>query len=480
VAVPTKDEDWVQYLSVRHDAELPELEALNAYYEGTQPLAYMHPDVMREVGESIKPVIIGWPQLVVDSIEERLDVEGFRLPGEEAEDTELWRVWQANDMDEQSQLASVDSLVMKRSYITVGTDADDDATPLLAAESPLEMYADVDPRTRKLRAALRRVIDDGSYAREPERSATLYLPDATVWYGRKDGAWAESGRDDHRLGMPPVVSLINRGRLSSNRTQTNSARSRYGRSELSPIIPLSDAANKIATDMMLALDFEALPIHGFFGISPEDLVDKQGNQLTPMQALFRRFLTIPVGTEEGAKEFSFAGAAMGGFHDSLDRLAQMVASLAGLPPHYLGFTTDNPASADAIRSAESRLVKRAERKQRPWGGAYEQMCRIVKRFQEKDWDPKYKQLETRWRDPSTPTVAQKADAAVKLYTTSPEPLVDLRQTRETLGLTNAQILRMERASEEAAKLAAERDPLGVIARGLPPGQQPEVFSAVGA
>jgi hypothetical protein len=26
--------------------------------------------------------------------------------------------------------------------------------------------------------------------------------------------------------------------------------------------------------------------------------------------------------------------------------------MAGLPPHYLGLTTDNPASADAIRSGE--------------------------------------------------------------------------------------------------------------------------------
>lgn len=478
MAVPTTDDEWVQYLSIRHEAELPELEELNSYYEGTQQLAYMHPEVMKEVGDNIKPVIIGWPQLVVDAVEERLDVEGFRLPDEENEDEGLWKVWQANDMDEQSQLASVDSLVMKRAYITVGTDEDDADTPILAAESPLEMYADVDPRTRKLRAALRRVIDDGSYAREPERSATLYLPNETVWYGRKDGAWAEEDRDRHNLGTPPVVALVNRGRLSSNRSQLNSARSRYGRSELSQIIPLSNAANKIATDMMLALDFAALPVHGFFGIGPEDLQDQQGNKLTAMQALFRRFLTIPVGAEEGAKEFTFPGAAMGGFHDSIDRLAQMVASLAGLPPHYLGFTTDNPASADAIRSAESRLVKRAERKQRPWGGAYEQMCRIVRRFQEGDWDPKLKQLETRWRDPSTPTVAQKADAAVKLYTTSPKPIVNLRQTRETIGLTNAQISRMEKEDDADAAKAAALDPLGVIARNIP--TQPEFSDADGA
>lgn len=485
MALPTNDADWVTYLSIRHDMELPELEHLNRYYEGTQGLMYMHPEVLREVGDHIKPVIIGWPQLVVDAVEERLDVEGFRLPDEEGEDKDLLRVWQSNDMDEQSQLAHVDSLVMKRSYVTVGANEDDADTPLLAAESPLEMYADLDPRTRKARAALRRVIDDDSFARVAERSSTLYLPDRTIWYGWADGGWKEEDRDEHKLGALPVVSLINRGRLSSSRTTPNRStttdRYRYGRSELSQIIPISDAANKIATDMMLAAEFLALPVRGFFGIGPDDLADPQGNKLTAIQTMMRRFLTIPVGSDEGVKEFDFPGANLAGFHESINKLAQMVASLAGLPPHYLGFTTDNPASADAIRSAESRLVKRAERKQRPWGGAYEQMNRIVRRFQSGEWDPKLKQLETRWRDPSTPTVAQKADAAVKLYTTQPEPIVDLRQTRETIGLTDAQITRMEKAADSAATQAAARDPLGVIARGMPPqATPPQVPVANGA
>jgi hypothetical protein len=223
--------------------------------------------------------------------------------------------------------------------------------------------------------------------------------------------------------------------------------------------------------MMLAAEFAALPVRGFFGIGPDDLEDKDGNKLTAIQAMLRHFLTIPVGADEGAREFQFAGANLGGFHESINKLAQMVASLAGLPPHYLGFTHDNPASADAIRSSEARLVKRAERKQTPWGGAYEQMCRLVKRFQTGDWDPKLKLLEARWRDPSTPTVAQKADAAVKLYTTTPEPIVDLRQTRETIGLTDAQIKRMEMSADAKAAKMAALDPVGVIARGYASNNQ---------
>jgi hypothetical protein len=482
MTLPDSDMDWVNNLSLRHDEEMAELEELNRYYDGTQPLTYMHPDLIPEVEERIKPVIIAWPQLVVDAVEERLDVEGFRLPAADSDDDDLRRVWQANDMDEQSQLAHVDALVMKRSFVTVGTNKDDSDTPILCAESPLEMFADVDPRTRKIRAALKRVHEADTYARVNDRTATLYLPNSTTWFTMRKGAWTEEDKDEHKLGDPPVSMIVNRGRLSSGRGAPGirERRMSLGRSELSPVIPLSNAANKIATDMMVAAEFVAIPIRGLFGIGPDDLEDQEGNKLTAMQTLVKRLLTIPVGTDEGVKEFEFAAANLGGFHESLNQLARLVASLAGLPPHYLGFTTDNPASADAIRSAESRLVKRCERKQRPWGGSYERMCRIVRRFQTGEWDPALKQLETRWRDPSTPTVAQAADAAQKLYVAPPgqKPILTLRAVRERLQIPDAEIKKMEAEDDEADRRAAEMDPVGVIARKL--GDRPELPGADGA
>lgn len=211
--------------------------------------------------------------------------------------------------------------------------------------------------------------------------------------------------------------------------------------------------------MMVAAEFLALPLRGLFGIGPDDLEDEDGNKLTAIQTILRRLLTIPVGTEEGAASFEFAGANLSGFHESLNSLARLVASLSGLPPDYLGLASDNPPSAESRLAGEIRLIKRAERKQRAWGGSYEQMCRIVRRFQEGDWDPKLRRLETKWRDASTPTEAQSADAATKKYQSG---IVPLRQTRQDLGYTDAQIDNMEK---EDAKLRAE-NPIGEIARGL--------------
>ncbi len=483
MALPQDDQEWVNHLARRHDAELADLRQYNDLYEGEAPLAYLHPEIQREVGDRLKAVSLGWPMLAVDTVEERLDVLGFRYPEDDAGDAdpeelaslagdkELQRVWQDNDLDEESQLGHVDALVMRRAYIAVGTNEDDPDTPLVTVESPLELYADIDPRTRMTRAALRRWADPASDVRVRERHATLYLPNRTV-YTTWNGRWQVDDVDAHGLGVPPIVPLTNRARLSD----------RYGRSELTPqLLSIADAANKIATDMMVGAEFHAIPLRAIFGIGPEDLEDEAGNRLSALQVVMGRLLTIPADNGNEIKAHEFAASALSNFHDTLNQLAKHVAGLLGLPPHSLGFTTDNPASADAIRSAEARLVKRAERKQRAFGGPWEKAMRLVKRFQDGDWDPATKRLETIWRDASTPTRAQAADAAVKLFTATNGPIVPLRQTREDLGYGPGQIRRMEAEDE---KRRAE-DPVADIARGLaggmpsPNGREP-VNAGIGA
>lgn len=467
------DAEWVAALARQHDAEIPELESLNAYYEGTMGLSYMHPEVLREVEDRIRTVVIAWPQLVVDSIDERLDPKGFFLPDEDESVDELWRVWQANDMDEQAPMAHVDALVMRRAYIAVGSDDDDEDTPLITAESPLEMFAHIDPRTRKTTAALKRVKTDATFARESERSAALYLPNSTVWFDWQSGGWKEQDRDNHDMGAVSVVPLVNRARLSNApRRGSNTVIRRLGTSELAPIIPLSDAANKVATDMMVAAEFVALPLRGFLGVDPADFVDQDGNQQSSIQVLLKKMIGIPDADGE-AKPFDFPGANLANFHDSITALAQIVASIAGLPSDYLGLSTDNPPSAESRLAGEIRLIKRSERKQRAFGGSYEQVMRIVDRIKTGKWDPRLRLLETDWVDASTPTVAQSADAAVKLFTTAPEPIVPLKLTRQRIGMTAAQI---KLAEEEDAE-RRQRDPMGEIARTMAndrngPGQEP--------
>jgi hypothetical protein len=477
VALPDDSDvlSWVEYLSRAHDMDLPHLRERNALYEGTAPLHYLHPDVLREVQDRIQVVALGWPSLAVDPLEERLDGIGFRYPEVGKPDPEatpedlvsasgdenLQRVWQENDLDEESQMGHIDALVMRRAYVTVGVQ-DDGSTdvPLVTVESPLEMFALIDPRTRQVRAALRRWREDYDFAKamQPAEYSTLYLPNLTAWFDRGPEGWREYARDEHMVGEPLVAALTNRGRLAE----------RYGRSELTPaLLSLSHAANKMATDMMVAGEFHAIPLRAIFGAGPDDFQDQNGKALSPTQVLMSRILAVPPG-EPGGQPVSaheFAASSLTNFHDTIAQLGRLASGLVGVDPSVMGFAAgDNPASADALRAREVRLVKRAERKQTAFGGGWERTMRLVRRVQDGDWDPAARRLEMIWRDAATPTRAQAADAAAKLVAAQ---LIPIQQGREDLGYTPEQQRRMDAWDQ----VNAERDPIGALTsaagRGLP-------------
>lgn len=443
-------EAWLKKLLACHDKEKGALAELNSHYEGTMPLSYLHPELLAELDDRLQQVVIAWPELVVDSLDERLDVEGFRLESQADADDSLWAIWQANDLDETSQQGHVDALVMRRAYTIVGANEEPDQPPVVTVESPLEVYLERDPRTREPIAAVKPwCVEDGTTKVD---HATLYLPTATSWWVKAKGQWTldpDMPPDEHGLDFLPVSPIVNRPRLNCP----------GGRSELASILPLAHAANKIATDMMVSAEFHAMPRRWALGFGPEDFTDENGNRVSTWSKIAGRIWATIKTKQEGAEVGQFPEASLENFITVLNQLARLVGSLGALPPQYMGFTTDNPASADAIRSAESRLVKRAERRQRAFGGGWERTMRIADRISTRVWRPEMRRLETIWRDASTPTVAQKADAAVKLYTAG---ISTLRQTRRDVSYTVAEIKRME--EEDAEKAAA--DPIGQMTRAL--------------
>lgn len=470
--------DTLTLLRARLDRETPELERLNSHYEGTQPLSYMAPELLMELGDRMRQVIIHWPELVIDSVEERLDIEGFRLGDEAEADDALWGIWQANGLDILSHEAHIDALVMKRAYAVVGSRGPDDLdpssgvsmdVPLVTVESPLQVIATRDPRTRRVREAAK--WRSSSPDVQKNDRATLYLPDRTVWLKQATKRSARAplwvldeddapGIDEHGLGVVPVVPIVNRPRTVPRMNRGE------GRSDLDAIIPLSDAACKIATDMMVGAEFHALPRRWLTGVGPGAFVDESGNEIGALSRIAGRIWALE-GSSQDVKVGQFPEATLSGFHDTIKMLAQLVASIAGLPPHYLGMATDNPASADAIRSAESRNIKRAERRHRCFGEGWETAMRIAMLIRDGSVPPEAARMETIWRDPATPTVAQKADAAVKLFQAG---IVPRTQTWEDLGYSSVQIERMKEDLEEEAERQAAA--FGAGAMPQMPGDTP--------
>lgn len=391
------DLDTLNELRRRLQTRSGRVRRLDAYYDGTQRLAALGlglPPEMRRL-----QVVVNWPRLVVDSLEERLDVEGFRLADTADTDARLWAWWQANNLDEESSLAHLEALVAGRAFLTVGPNEDQPDVPVITPESARSMIADIDPRTRRVRAALRlyNAPDDGGSA----RSATLYLPDRTVFYDRVSAGWRPVDTIEHRLGQVPVVPLVNRARLAD----------RDGRSEMADVVGLTDAACRTLTNLQGAQELLAVPQRYVLGATREDFVDEDGKPIPAWEAYIGRILALG---DPDAKVGQFTAADLRNFTEVINAYARMVSALSGLPPHFLGLVSENPASADAIRSAEARLVKRAERRTRAFSGAWEQAMRLGMLIVDGDLPPDAARLEAVWRDPSTPTYAAKADAVAKL------------------------------------------------------------------
>lgn len=430
----------------------PKFDKLDRYYTGTQPLAFLPEEVRTATGGRLFSLAINWPRLVVSAVEERLDVEGFRLGRDEPADAGLWRIWQANNCDETSQLGHAEALILSRAYAIVWA-GEDPATPRITVESARQVYVQRHPGTRRATAALKRWTEDG-YGR-----ATVYEPDkVTRWRslarvpegdGVPDpthvpaGGWTLLETIKNPLGIVPVVPLVNRPRLLGG----------DGESELADVLPLSDAINKLAIDMMVSSEFHAMPRRWATGI--EIVEDEDGEATEPFSKVAGREW---IAEDPETKFGQFPEATLSGFIEAIGMFTKHIAALSGLPPHYLLLGGNQPASADAIRSAEASLVAKARRRMRAYGGSWEDVMRLAVLVRDGRPAAGMEALETIWRDPETRTVAQAADAAVKKKDIG----VPFAQLAEDLGYTPTQVQRMRGQRRADALDAAAVDFDGLI------------------
>lgn len=476
MALSESELDTIARLSSSLGVQQRELERLDAYYEGYHRLERLGLAVPPELERFVTSV--NWPRITVDSVEQRCDVEGFRLPGTDEADEDLWSVWQANGLDEESQQAHLDAMVLGRSYICVGSrgkGVEDEVTdpsidsdvPLITVESPFEMVHEIAPRTRMVSAAMRRTRGYGSGW---GTFATLYLPKVTVWLElRGSDGWVELDRDQHNLGVVPVVPLINRPRL---RKRPGQARQRAGISEMTDVISLTDAACRALTNAQVATELLAVPQRYILGAKQQDFEDEQGNPVPKWEAYLASVWAL---MNEDAKVGQFDAADLKNFETIVNHYANLASGASGLPTRFYGQYTTNPPSEGSIVADETRLIMNAYRHHRSFGGSHEWAQRIARRLMDGDWNPDLTRMETLWRDPETPTRAQQADATVKLYTAQDpkgRPLLPRQAAWEDLGYSATRRQQLQRLCDEEDAQAAQNDPIARAAAGFRTGLEP--------
>lgn len=368
-------------------------------------------------------VVLGWPRLIVEALAERLNIIGFRTAPNDPTNNDLERIWRVNNMREWSGVAHKEAFVHGRCFIVVGPNAQDPRNPIITVESCKYMTVDLDPRTGQITAALR------LYGASPENRvpmyAALYLPDATHYYKRDGGRWVRDGQPfKHDLGKVPVFQLTNRMSIEH----------REGISEIEDVIDLVDMACRTLTNLGAAVETLSYPQNWVLGATEDDFLDDDGEYVGPQ--VDARMGRLQLLMNDQAKVQQLSAADLNQFVSVINMLAKALAAVTGLPVHYLGVTSEaNPSSADAIRSSEARHVKRAEDRINAFTNVWAQALETAARFAGLPVET----VEVQWADPSTPTVAQQADAVVKLYAAR---LIPLDFARRRLGYTPAEIEQM--------------------------------------
>ncbi|MGW2048543.1 phage portal protein [Streptomyces sp. NPDC001858] len=446
------------------------LQLRDAYFNGEQ--------LVRDLGISIPPqlkglhTVIGWPRVGLESLEERLDLEAFRW-ADGSDSSELTEIAEANDLFDESSLAHLDALVYGREYLAVGSgDCDGDCPPLISAESPLDMTLLWDARLRMGTAALRECAADTYIESGPdERMLVLYLPDQTVMcLPNASGGWEVVDRDMHDLGVVPVVRLANRQRTAD----------RVGKSEITPeVMSITDAACRRLMGMEVASEFFGAPQRYILGASESAFQDAEGNAKSAWETYIGRMLALERDEDGNIPEVGqFAAHDPSGQTKIIDLYARIMASQMSVAPHVLGYSSDNPASADAIRFADNRQVKKAERRIRRFGAGWQQAMRLALWVRDGEPPEKSRRIETVWRNPATPTVAAQVDATVKLVQAGIIP-ADSDVTLEMAGFTETQRQRIaadRRRSSGRAGSASLMERLAALDSG-DSGRSPEPSEA---
>lgn len=439
----------------RLEKELRERQAhmqlMDDYYSGRHPLPFVTKahnakmrDEFRGLLEDSKSNFMG---LVVDATEERLRVDGFRLSGEKdpKADDESWRIWQQNQMDAETQIAFVEALTKRVSYLSIWSGKEH---PIIAVEDPLQTIVGYVPGTnlRVRAAALKLWRDDWT----GKVRANVYLPDAIHKFERQDRegsalvlpasvddpgvTWVELDKEmvENPLGVVPIIPLRNRPKLRLE-----------GESEIVGPAPTQDRINGTLFLRCLAGYFGAHRQRWAVGLTMHE--DENGKPEEPFDVAVDKLWH----SEDGGVKFGeFGQTDLTGYIKAIEQDILHVAITTRTPRHYLIEQGQSP-SGDAIRSAESGLIKKVGRKSRTFGEGLEEAIRLAHRFAGNEAPPA--DSEVVWADAEIRSEAEITDAVIKQYQ---QGLIPWEAAMEKLGYTQTEIRRFAgmRAEEQLTAL----------------------------
>lgn len=409
------------------------------YYDGVQPLVYST-ERLKSIFQSINVRFSeNWCGAVVNAAVDRLNLTGLVVSEQKATTEQLAALFASTDLGLDSDDVHLAALVCSEAFVIVWRE---DNGPVEAYyNDPRLVHAqyDADNPKRMSWAAKRWVTDDGTYR------MTLYYPDRIEYYYTT--AKAENVTDA-RAYMPAEVPFATNPYGVIPVFHFRRA-TRAMRSELTDVIPLQDAINKLFSDMMVAAEFGAFRQR--FVISDSDV--------TQLKNAPNELWNIPAGdgSGQGTSVGEFAQTDLGMYLDAMDRLATAIAIITRTPKHYLLAQGGDP-SGEALITMEAPLTRKVGRYQERFSATWKQVAAFMLRLGGVTVDasaivPQY--------DPIA-TVQPLTQAQVGVL--KDQLGVSKKQIQRELGYTEEQIAQIQTEREEQGAALGEQL-LGAFDRG---------------
>lgn len=443
----------------RHLVEATGMALYQAYYEGNHRETYKIRRVMEAFGLRM-PIFVNYAGVVVDSISERLGVDGFTFGADDRASDAAWTIWQDNNLDAGFKRGMRSGLIKGEFALVLWPD--EDWAPRIWVEDGAEVIVSVHPETGVRRAALKRWTDDD----EPGAMfANLFLPDAVYKYRTPvtttglvsadaaelatvgGTAWerrivpGEPWPLPNLLGEVPVIPFPNKPDLHL-----------VGESELGKVVPIQDAINANIANVMLAGLYGAFRQKVMLNFALE--VDPAtGAPVQPFDVALDSLITVPPNApgEPEPRLAEFSQTDLAGYIKVHETLVQAIATASRFPPHYLLGTQGTFPSGESLTAVERGISAVAGERGDDWKDPLEDAMRLAFRIKARapgnsvaatarfeKWAA-MTGAEAAFRNPETKSESQHVDAVTKKKDLD----VPRRQLWTELGYSQQQILGWE-------------------------------------
>lgn len=286
-------------------------------------------------------VSLGWCGKAVDSIADRLSFDGFKN-----DNFNLNEIYNMNNPDILTNSGNLSALISSCCFIYISPD--EQGYPRLQIIDGGNATGEIEPITNLLKEGYA-VLSRDDYG-TPILEAH-FVTGYTMYYER--GRLVDAVQNN--VPYPLLVPIINRP----------DAVRPFGHSQISrACMSIIQSALRTLKRSEISSEFYSFPQKYLLGT--EDNAEWEGKKATLAQ-----FLNITEG-ENGSKPTvgQFQQQSMAPFVEQMRMYASLFSGETGLTLDDLGFPSDNPSSAEAIKSAHENLRLKARKAQQTFGTGY--------------------------------------------------------------------------------------------------------------